>query len=428
MPWKETQKMDQRIEFVMKSLTCQHFGELCREYGISRKTGYKWQERFLSGGIGGLEELSRKPRGHAEALSEETICEIVRLKQAHPTWGPIKIRELYRRRHPKATPSESSFKRVLERAGLTEQRKRRAAREAGRLTSGRKAEAPNEVWTVDFKGWWHGPDKARVEPLTVRDEFSRMILDVRVLESARTEAVRECFKRIFEVRGLPMAIRSDNGPPFASARGLLGLSRLSVEWLAMGIDLERGRPGCPQDNGAHERMHLDIRRELEAGRIGRDQDAFDMWRHEFNTVRPHQALGMRCPEEVYEPSTRPFEGVPDRLDYGGMETRRVDTNGIIGFRRERIFLSQSLAGWEVGLTTMDEGLVEVRFAHLRLGYIEERTASFQPAAGTPRNEKVKVVETRKSSPAGEAPPSGRGEASQKEPQRVTPTLKVLPMF
>ena len=164
-----------------------------------------------------LESSAASPKGHAEALSEETLCEIVRLKQAHPTCGPVKIRELYRRGPPAATPSESSFKRVLERAGLTDQRKRRPAREAGRLASGRKSEAPNEVWTVDFKGWWHGADKARVEPLTVRDEFSCMVLELRALESAKIESVRNCFTRLFEAHGLPLAIRSDNGPPFASA-------------------------------------------------------------------------------------------------------------------------------------------------------------------------------------------------------------------
>lgn len=414
MPWKESRKMDQRIEFVMKSLNCQNFGELCREYGISRKTGYKWRERFLRGGSGGLDELSRKPKGHAEALSEETICEIVRLKQAHPAWGPVKIRELYRRKHPAVTPSESSFKRVLDRAGLTEARKRRPARESGRLATGRKAEAPNEVWTVDFKGWWHGADKVRVEPLTVRDEFSRMILDLRALESAKTGAVRECFSRLFEAHGLPVAIRSDNGPPFASARGLLGLTRLSAEWLAMGIDLERGRPGCPQDNGAHERMHLDIRNELEAGRIGRDQDAFDLWREEFNTVRPHQSLGMRCPAEVYEPSSRSYHGVPERLDYGAMEARRVNQKGMICYRRERTFLSESLGGWDVGLAPIEDDLVEVRFASVLLGHLEPQTSSFRPLAhGIGVAAKAKTVKTRKNSPAGDAPPSGRSEACDK---------------
>ena len=416
MPWKETQKMDQRIEFVMKSLTCQHFGELCREYGISRKTGYKWQQRFLKGGAGGLEELSRKPKGHAEALSEEVICEIVRLKQAHPHWGPVKIRELFRRKHPSDTPCESSFKRVLERAGLTKPRKRRQSRETGRLSSGRKAQAPNEVWTVDFKGWWYGPGKAKVEPLTVRDEFSRMILELRAVESAKTEAVRECFTRLFEAHGLPQAIRSDNGPPFASVRGLMGLTRLSAEWLAMGIDLERGRPGRPQDNGAHERMHLDICKELESGKMGRDQDAFDHWREEFNTLRPHESLGLRSPAEVYEPSTRPYEGLPDSLDYGSMESRRVNQKGTICYHCDRIFLSESLGGWNVGLAPIENNLVEVRFANLLLGHLEPLTSSFQPlVSGKGIAAKAKTVKTRKSSPAGEAPPSGRGKASD-EPE------------
>lgn len=412
MPWKETLKMDQKIEFVMKSLDCRNFGELCREHGISRKTGYKWRKRFLEGGFGGLEDLARKPRGHAEALSEGTVCEIVRLKQAHPHWGPVKIRELYRRRHPGATPSESSFKRVLERAGLTEPRRRRPASGAGRLAAGRRAQAPNEVWTVDFKGWWYGPGKVRVEPLTVRDEFSRMVLELRAMESAKAGAVRGCFERLFEAHGLPRAIRSDNGPPFASVRSLLGLTRLSAEWLALGIDLERGRPGCPQDNGAHERLHLDIRNELEAGRIGRDQEAFDQWREEFNTVRPHQALGMRCPAEVYEPSERPYHGLPGSLDYGAMEARRVDDRGMVRYRNERLFLSTSLVGWDVGLAPVDGGQVEVWFAGLLLGHLEPGTASFRALVeGGGVVPAARTVETRKSSPAGEAPPCGRGEAS-----------------
>jgi transposase InsO family protein len=409
MPWKETQKMDQRIEFVMKSLNCQHFGELCREYGISRKTGYKWQQRFLSGGIGGLEELSRKPKGHAEALAEEVICEIVSLKQAHPHWGPVKIRELFRRRHPSDTPSESSFKRILERAGLTEPRKRRPMRETGRLSSGRKAQAPNEVWTIDFKGWWYGPGMAKVEPLTVRDEFSRMILELRAVESAKTEVVRECFIRLFEAHGLPLAIRSDNGPPFASVHGLMGLTRLSAEWLAMGIDLERGRPGHPQDNGAHERMHLDIRNELESGRMGRDQDAFDQWREEFNTLRPHESLGLRCPAEVYEPSTRLYQGLPDSLDYGSMDTRRVSKKGFICYQREPIYLSESIGGWDVGLAPVEDSQIEVHFARLLMGHLDPKTSSFRPLLqGHHPTKNSKTVKTRKSSPAGEASPEGRG--------------------
>ena len=380
MPWKENLKMDQRMEFVMKALAHPNFRELCREYGISAKTGYKWRERFFERGLGGLNELSRRPHGHAAELGEAVVCAMVRLKQAHPHWGPRKIQALYERKHGGEVPSESSFKRVLERAGLTVPRRMRRSTETGRLGSGLKATEPNAVWTVDFKGWWKDREGLRVEPLTVRDEYSRMLLEMRVLESARTEAVQVCFERLFERHGLPGAIRSDNGSPFASVRAVLGLSRLSAWWLALGIGLERSRPGCPQDNGAHERMHRDIRRELEAGRIGRDQAAFDLWREEYNTERPHEALGMRVPAEVYAASARKYEGTPVDIDYGGMETRKVQTcTGVIGYRQEKIIITTAVAGWSVGLSPQPNGLVEVWFSKLLLGHIDPETSSFQAA-------------------------------------------------
>lgn len=379
MPWKETQAMEQRIEFAMKALSHPNFGELCRDYGISRKTGYKWRERFVSHGLEGMGEHSRRPRSHAHQLAEDIVCEMVRLKHAHPHWGPRKIRELYRRAHHGAEPpSESSFKRVLEKAGLTQPRKRRLARESGRLARGIKAQAPNEVWSVDFKGWWHDNSGRRIEPLTVRDEHSRMILELRAVPDARTETVRGCFEQLFARHGLPAAIRSDNGPPFACVTGLHGLSRLSAWWLALGIDLERSRPGCPQDNGAHERMHLDVRRELQAGRLGRSQESFDQWRHEFNTQRPHEALGMTTPAEIYTPSTRAYEGTPEELDYQGRETRRVNCNGHIGFRCQSVPISKSLAGWDVALGVQDDQRIELWFANLLLGHLHVPTASFKP--------------------------------------------------
>lgn len=277
-------------------------------------------------------------------------------------------------------PSESSFKRVLERAGLTVPRRVRRVTETGRLGQGRKGTAPNEVWSVDFKGWWRDREGLRVEPLTVRDEHSRMLLEMRVLANSQTATVRACFERLFARYGLPGAIRSDNGAPFASTCGLHGLSRLSAWWLVLGIDLERGRPGCPQDNGAHERMHLDIRRELESGRVGREQAAFDLWREEYNTERPHEALGMRVPAEVYERSARNYEGTPTELDYGGMETRRVmRRSGVIGYRREKIMITSAIGGWSVGLSPQANGLVEVWFSKMLLGHIDPETASFKAA-------------------------------------------------
>ncbi|MEM8955379.1 MAG: DDE-type integrase/transposase/recombinase [Verrucomicrobiota bacterium] len=384
--------MDQRREFVIKALERSNFRELCREYGISAKTGYKWKERFMAYGLEGMAEESRRPRSHAKELRERVVCEIVRLKKAHSDWGPRKIRTLYERLHGAPVPSESSFKRVLERAGLTQPRKRRRAKQCGRLASGRQGTRANEVWSVDFKGWWwsaHG--KVRVEPLTVRDEYSRMILEIRVMGSSRTEAVQSCFERLFERYGLPEVMRSDNGVPFASTRSPLGLSRLSAWWVALGIDLERNRPGCPQDNAAHERMHLDIRNELEVGRIGRDQDAFDLWREQFNSQRPHEALGMATPSEFYKASPRRFEGTPDELDYAGMESRRVHpTHGTITYQRQRYAISQALRGWQLGLKPIEDGLVELYFANLLLGHLEPSTRSFRAARpGRPEADQTK---------------------------------------
>ena len=372
--------MEQRIEFALKALRTLNFRELCREYGISTKTGYKWRQRLLEHGLAGMNELSRRPHEHPQELAEAVVCEMVRLKQAHPHWGPRKIQALYARQHGGEVPSESSFKRVLLRAGLTVPRRVRRSVDSGRLSSGLKAQQPNDIWTVDFKGWWKDREGLRVEPLTVRDEHSRMLLEMRVLEDSRTESVRGCFERLFERHGLPGAIRSDNGSPFASANGLMGLSRLSAWWLALGIDLERSRPGCPQDNGAHERMHRDVRRELQAGRIGRDQAAFDLWRDQYNTQRPHEALGMRVPAEFYRPSPRAYEGTPEDLDYGGMETRKVKRRtGEIVYCKERIGISTAVGGWSVGLSACESGLIEVWFSRLLLGHLDPTTASFKAA-------------------------------------------------
>lgn len=365
--------MDQRIEFAVRAMRTLNFRALCQEYGISAKTGYKWKERFVRKGLAGMEEQSRRPKSHAEQLPEEEVCEIVRLKLAHWSWGPRKIRELYLRRHGEVA-SESTFKRVLERAGLTQKRRRGRATEAGRLCKGRRASAPNEVWTVDFKGWWRNGDK-RCEPLTVRDEHSRYVLEVRAVEDARSETVRKSFEQLFERQGLPQAIRSDNGAPFASKYGLWGLSRLSAWWVALGIDLERSRPAHPQDNGAHERMHKDISHELEA--MGQsDQEVLDLWRQTFNYERPHDALGMRCPGEVYIASERKYEGTPEDLDYPQMCSRRVCQHGTIRLEGERLFLSTSLAGWSVGLKPIATELMEVWFGRLLLGQVDVATSSF----------------------------------------------------
>jgi transposase InsO family protein len=374
--------MNQRTEFVLKAIKTENFRELCREYEISTKTGYKWKERFLECGLSGLSELSRRPKSSPEGLEEAVVCEIIRLKQKHRHWGPRKIRKVYERLHEEI-PSESSFKRVLERAGLVQPRRLRPRHQSGRLFSGRKATVPNEVWTVDFKGWWLARGK-RCEPLTVRDEFSRYVLDLRAMANARGQTVRGCFERLFEQHGMPEAIRSDNGAPFASDQGVLGLSRLSAWWVVLGIDLERGRPGCPQDNGGHERLHLDVERELRGADLAEQQAGFDEWRKTFNQERPHEALGMKCPVEVYSQSERKYEGTPDDLKYEAMDSRKVAKWGSISWGSRWVFISNALAGWSVGLEPSKGGKHNVWFGRLLLGQLEEKTLSFEravPGAG-----------------------------------------------
>ena len=373
--------MNQRTEFVLSAMKTENFRELCREYEISTKTGYKWRERFLEYGLSGMGELSRRPKSSPRGLDEAAVCEIIRLKQRHRYWGPRKIRKVYERFHEEV-PSESSFKRVLERAGLVEPRRLRARQQSGRLFSGRKAQAPNEVWTVDFKGWWHLAGDKRCEPLTVRDEFSRYVLELRAMANAQSQTVRVCFERLFELHGLPGAIRSDNGAPFASDQGVLGLSRLSAWWVVLGIDLERGRPGCPQDNGGHERLHLDVERELRGPDKVGQQAGFDEWRRTFNQERPHEALGMKCPAELYQGSERKYEGTPEDLEYKGMESRKVAKWGSISWGSRLIFISGALAGWSVGLERCKEGTYSVWFGRLLLGQLEERTLSFERAERT----------------------------------------------
>jgi len=370
--------MNQRTEFVLRAMKADNFRALCREYEISPKTGYKWRERFLEYGLSGLGELSRRPKSSPGGLAEAEVCEIIRLKQRHRYWGPRKIRKVYERFHEEV-PSESSFKRVLERAGWVEPRRLRARRPSGRLFSGRKAQASNEVWTVDFKGWWHVPGDKRCEPLTVRDEFSRYVLELRAMVNAQSQTVRDCFERLFEQHGVPGAMRSDNGAPFASDQGVLGLSRLSAWWVVLGIDLERGRPGCPQDNGGHERLHLDVERELRGQDLVGQQAGFDEWRKTFNQERPHEALGMKCPAELYKGSERKYEGTPEDLEYKGMESRKVAKWGSISWGSRLIFISGALAGWSVGLEPCKEGQYNVWFGRLLLGQLEERTLSFKRA-------------------------------------------------
>ncbi len=381
MPWATVTMNESRSEFVRRAQACgANVAQLCREYGISRKTGYKWLGRARAEGLAGLRERSRRPRGHPRQLDERTVCALGQLKLRHPRWGPKKIVWLYRRVAGQAV-SLSACHRVLQRLGLVTPRRRRVRHRGGALHADVVARAPNQLWTVDFKGWWRTGNGERCEPLTVCDAYSHCVLAAEVLPGTGGLAVRAVFQRLFERYGLPAAIRSDNGSPFASPAAPLGLSRLSACWVSLGINPVRGRPGCPQDNAAHERMHGDLAAEIAAHvQVDRraQQAGLDLWRREYNEVRPHEALGSRCPAEVYRRSEQPYRELP--AAYGrGFLVRKVDRNGQIRWCGARVFLTTALAGHHVGLRLTPERNYEVWLHHLLLGAFDPQTCGFQAA-------------------------------------------------
>ena len=423
MPWKEAEVVNLRQEFVLKALGgAVEFGTLCTEYGVSRKTGYKWLGRFREGGLGGLGDQSRRPHSSPSALSEDVLCELIRVKRAIPlSWGPKKVLSVWQRQHgAESAPSLSSVQRVLDKAGFVRHRRRARRAEMTRVQEGVVPEKPNALWTVDFKGWWKTRDSARCEPLTVRDGFSRFLLDLRAMESTAERAVRPAFERMFEAYGLPEALRSDNGTPFAASRAPLGLSRLSAWWVSLGIRLDRIDPGHPEQNGAHERIHRDIRAELQicpADGVEESQALFDEWRHTFNWQRPHEALGMKTPGQVYTPSAQTYDPAPVEMIYApDWLERRVSCQGNIRLCSVAIHVSHALAGFVVGLQPVSDRL-DVWFDYLRLGHIDLHVMKFFPFTDNtrPRSSSGRLAARRRS---GEGPrPSRNGQ----------PTPNVLPM-
>lgn len=383
MPWKEVDLVNIRKEFVLESYKNQgSFSELCRRYDVSTKTGYKWVERFEERGLAGLLDRSRRPRNNPNRLSEDEVCELVRLKQAHDSWGPYKIRQLYEESHG-TSPSSSSVKRVLDKAGYVKHRKRRPKRSNERIVNQITPDKPNQLWTVDFKGWWFTPCRQRCEPLTVRDEYSRYVLAVRAMDSTRTDLVRKEFEVVFKEYGLPGIIRSDNGSPFAASGSPLGLSRLSAWWVSLGIGLDRIEPGHPQQNGGHERMHRDIKWELQhqpKDTLIQQQKAFDTWRYEFNNIRPHEAWNQKPPARFYVKSETKYEGSPDLIVYPDeFITRKVARNGTIKINQKVIPITTALVGYDVGLKYLTQNDMEVHFDYLKIGNIDLSARAFKHA-------------------------------------------------
>jgi len=381
MPWKASSVMDERLRFVASLLEGESMSRLCREFGISRKTGYKIFDRYKEHGLEALSDRSRRPVRYANQLPQQVESLIVSLKQEKPHWGARKIRELLVRRlaGEVRVPAKSTIHAVLDRHGLVKRIGRTRNRATGTPLS--EGAAPNDLWGADFKGEFKLGNGRYCYPLTVTDHASRFLLLCEALDSTREDLACTAFERLFRERGLPLAIRSDNGVPFASPNALFNLSKLSVWWLRLGIAIERIKPGRPQQNGRHERMHLTLKREATRppGMNSLQQQAsFDAFMREFNAERPHEALAMKCPAELYVASTRRYDGLPDLAYPFHDRDILVTACGRICLHRKKIYVSGVLAGQKLGIKEVDEGIWLVTFMQYDLGYFDLEQKTLQP--------------------------------------------------
>ena len=381
MPWKECSVMDERLRFVARRLDGEAMSDLCREFGISRKTGYKIFDRYKEHGLEALTDRSRRPIRYANQLPTPIESLIVTLKGEKPHWGARKLRELLVRKLDGdiRVPANSTIHAVLHRHGLVKALRRPRHRAQGtELSAGLGA---NDLWCADFKGEFKLGNGRYCYPLTVTDHASRFVLLCEALESTREDIAITAFEQLFRQRGLPQAIRSDNGVPFASPNGLFNLSKLSVWWLRLGIAIERIKPGHPQQNGRHERMHLTLKKETTrppGGNYLQQQARFDAFVSEFNAERPHEALAMKCPAEVYSASPRTYAGLPDLTYPLHDRDVLVTACGRICMHRKRINISTVLAGQRLGIKEVDEGIWLVSFMSYDLGFIDLEQKTLQP--------------------------------------------------
>lgn len=386
MPWSETTPMDQKTHFISdylrRNLT---ITELSQLYNVSRKTAYKWINRYLHRGPGGLDELSRKPRSMPFATSKKIVDMILESRRRHPTWGSKKLLALIGRRHPHlALPHRSTVCDILNRHGMVpHKRVRRKIGHPGKPIV--EFNAPNDIWNADFKGHFKTKNGIYCYPLTVTDSFSRYLLCCQGLNTTAVAEAKPMFTRIFKEFGLPKRIRSDNGVPFATYT-LARLSRLSAWWIRLGIMPMLIEPGCPQQNGSHERMHRTLKAETTrpvAGSLAAQQRKFNVFREEFNNVRPHEALDMDTPADRYEPSPREMPNKLPELQYPDrFEVRLVSDNGGFRWNCHWVNLSVVCMGEYIGLEEIDNGLWNVYFGPLKLGRLNERTMRIEDQFGT----------------------------------------------
>jgi putative transposase len=372
MGWLETCAVDQRMRFVLAAEKHEEsFAALCRRFGISRRVGYKWLGRYQEAGVSGLDDRPRAPLHHPHAITDEIAERCLAVRRAHPSWGPVKVRAYLERRAPgRDWPAASTIGALFDREGLTVQRKLRR-RSPPSSAPFAHCEAANDVWCIDFKGWFLTGDGKRCEPLTLTDAQSRYLLRCQALARTDTDHVWPVLDAAFREFGLPRYLRSDNGSPFAS-RGAGGLSRLSVKLIKAGVTPERIAPGKPQQNGRHERMHLTLLQEVAsppANSLREQLKRLRDFQHLYNEERPHQALGNATPADCYQASTRRFDGVLREPEYGDdREVRRVRHNGEIKLNGLMIYITEALAGEPIALAE-DEAGWTVSYGPVVLGTI-----------------------------------------------------------
>lgn len=346
--------MSLKLEFVERATRKgANVSALCREFGISRETGHKWIKRFREKGYEGLDEASRRPLRTPGTTAEDIVMAVLDARERWPKWGPKKLVILLRRKFGDKTPSRATIARILVRFGQVRRRRRRAPMSVMDKAPHAVASACNDIWTVDFKGWWRVGDGTRCEPLTVRDAFSRFVLCSKIVKSTTTDEVRQILEELFRRYGVPNTIQCDNGEPFISVQSRGGLSRLSAWWVSLGIRIIRSRPASPQDNGGHERMHRDIRSDVQAfpqsDRIS-EQRALDRWRQEFNQVRPHEALGGKTPGELYQRGERrSLRPAVWRYPSEWLVKRVYGPNGMISLHQEQVSIGRPFIGHIIGL-------------------------------------------------------------------------------
>jgi putative transposase len=400
MPWRETSPMEQRLEFIREYETeLFTMTELAAQYGISRKTGYKWLERSQARDALGLRDHSRRPRHCPHATDPELIEVLLAVRRRHPRWGPKKLLAVVRRREPAVSwPARATVAALLKRHGLVLPRRRLPRAAAVGSTTLTPATRPNEVWTTDFKGEFRTGNGVYCYPLTLRDGFSRFVLRCDGFLGRTLEATRHGFERAFRDFGLPDRIRSDNGSPFASV-GLGGLSQLSVWWMRVGIIPERIAPGHPEQNGSHEQFHSVLKAETArppAPNCPAQQQRFRRFCRVYNEQRPHEALGDQPPASWYEPSRRSLPACVPPIEYPGhMEVRRVGSKGEISWKSHPLFVATPLAGEPVALEEVDDGVWTLYFAAVPLARFDERRRALRPIAT--------VSTGRSASSAGSAP-------------------------